>query len=422
MTHIEYKSTEFTEVIEQKQNNTPESNTTTSKPDIHIDNKEEKEDKWDNCESVHLCKPLQHLLCALKWWMNNSSSTQDILIKYFDKNKIQIINDYHHILNHLNEDIMNSNITNQNFKQIQQEITMKNLVCDIQKCEIYVRSNRNREAIVEHKDPNIMMLVDIFDCIHNYFIHSIDCGYRINHQNNMSLTELKLYLEPKIKLLKTVRGSNRIVNTKFVTLPATEESKESKQDELILDDIKPAFYCFGKRSLHDFFFPIDPQSKMSGLQYPKCPKNHPLKSMRIPPSGWGIYVGECDGCHEKIRHSDFFNGCTQCDYCLCSKCYVRRGKYSSLKEEIITNNIYKLDICIFNAAYEKAVILEKTNEIKSMTIKLDKYNRCYGVNNKRLSLKHILSVVLYTDYDTLSYNFSLTFRNNKYRDREFLIW
>eukprot|EP01084_Bolivina_argentea_P059463 108596_1 len=89
-----------------------------------------------------------------------------------------------------------------------------------------------------------------------------------------------------------------------------------------------------------------------------------------------------------------------------------QGKYKSIKHEVISNQIYSISIQQFNEAYNKAqYLLHSSPIIKNLQAS---YWRPQMINNLKEktppNTNHILSVILYTDYDSLSHKFSETFR------------
>eukprot|EP01084_Bolivina_argentea_P000172 324_1 len=244
-----------------------------------------------------------------------------------------------------------------------------NLQCDIKTCKIYKRNNRQRESDNISSDNDVLnYIIDILDSIHCYFIHSVDTGYRILdgiHESSddskddksiyydKQLLTLKSHLKSKRKEIEQIRGGLRVQNNKFMTniisVKQMNETEIKSNNESFNDDnerMENAEYCFG---------------------YQFCTTNR-----------WGVAINK---------------------------------KYSCLKEEIVTNKIYSLELNVFNAAHEKARSLLNNSEIIK-TFKA-KYTESYGEEiqeGRSLDIIHILSVIFYTDYDTLSYNFSATFR------------
>ena len=101
------------------------------------------------------------------------------------------------------------------------------------------------------------------------------------------------------------------------------------------------------------------------------------------------------------------------------KWYIPK-KYDNLEEEILQNEIETLDKDRYELAKDKAKRLIKLKSFKKLKSKnADKY----WIGRKRadefnynildglsIKLEHIISIILYTDYDTLSYHFSRSFR------------
>eukprot|EP01084_Bolivina_argentea_P036835 68106_1 len=94
------------------------------------------------------------------------------------------------------------------------------------------------------------------------------------------------------------------------------------------------------------------------------------------------------------------------------------------------NKIFCIDKTAFDDAYQKAIyLLNASLLLKTTKSKIYGVNYIYGIRcGSPLTVKNVLSVILYTDYDTLSYKFSETFRkldcndNPKERNREYWYW
>eukprot|EP01084_Bolivina_argentea_P160440 279389_1 len=309
------------------------------------------------------CAALQRILKHIKFYQPHKKF-DDKLSKYLMKHK-NAINDYHHILDvHLNID------DDMQFKLIYDKmIKDEQLRCDINKCSIYKRNNRERENEKIKCDENIMVYVDIMDSIHCYFLHSIDTGFRIFNNNDYDAKSMKSYLLGKRKNLERIRGNARVSKFKFMTDTAT--SKESKTESNV--DTNDSQYRFGER-----------------INY------------------WNEWFY-----NEKHRNQKFTK---------------LKKKYDSLKQELLDNNIFSIDADIFESAFKKAThLLCNSDKIKSVTSGSNEY---YGVISWcKLQNENILSIILYTDYDTLSYNFSSTFRqistlkcSVRERNREYWHW
>ena len=79
------------------------------------------------------------------------------------------------------------------------------------------------------------------------------------------------------------------------------------------------------------------------------------------------------------------------------------------------NKIYSINISAFEKAYQKALYLfnhsNTVRNIKSASYQYGHPAYKYGIDSdESLRISHIVSVVLYTDYDTLSWHFKSTFK------------
>eukprot|EP01083_Nonionella_stella_P240223 839977_1 len=322
-------------------------------------------------DTVKECESIQRILRLMMQYKNQTETEENS--QHMDKiNDYQTyINDYHHILDkHLNEDRISAAQCNQQFELIQQQMIDNNLSCDINKCKIYTRNNRAREldAIeVKHSEnESEHVLVNLLDNMHCYFIHSIDIGYRVirglNHEHKQKdsdnmvydsrIEHLKSYLKSRRENLKQTRGENRFTNNKFTTCLLTSSIENAN----------------------------DVDSKTDG-------------GVTAVESGSNT---EDDTQYRFGAKLDYWSN-------------THQPKYASLKEELIANKIYKIEIHIFDKAYKKAeYLVQKAERIKSIKSNREEY---YGIaHNSLLSVDNVLSVLFYTDFDTLSYNFSRTFR------------
>eukprot|EP01084_Bolivina_argentea_P221584 375250_1 len=106
-------------------------------------------------------------------------------------------------------------------------------------------------------------------------------------------------------------------------------------------------------------------------------------------------------------------------------------KYTNLKEEIMNNTIYCLNIIQINTSVYKVQNYLYTRNVKSMKTECP-FGLHYGIKNGLpLKMENILSIILYTDWSKLCTAFSQTFRlKNSYesiqsvknRNKEYAIW
>ena len=303
-------------------------------------------------ESVADCPALRRIINTMKFYYN-SYDDNDTLLKY-SQNCATLLQDFHHILDeHLSEHKYGMDKSNEQFSIIYNQMVIENgLACDIMKCKIYLRNNRERESKSNDcDDKHLSIFIETLDCIHCYFIHSVDIGYRILNRNFNNFTQLQSYLSSKRSKLVNIRGKTRMSKSKFVSdannMMESDAAVENKTQSITVNQ---------------------KQNK------PKYSFGHRILDLSIKP------------------------------------------KYYSMKDELLNNALYSICVDVFDAAYGKAdYLLKHSVKIKRLQMLNFAYNdkltaKYYLKAGSRLTITHILSVILYTDYDTLSSNFSKTFR------------
>ena len=113
------------------------------------------------------------------------------------------------------------------------------------------------------------------------------------------------------------------------------------------------------------------------------------------------------------------------------KNYYIKQKYKNLQEEITDNTIFTINLSNFASSYFKAKIFLNQEHAKCMKA-TGSLCSDYGIKeSSNLTVQHLMAVILYTDHDKLSYNFSSTFRklsqsetfgDQKRRNREYSNW
>ena len=108
------------------------------------------------CRDVNTCLSLKRLVKLLTFYQSNKDNPDHIQI-YFDKNKNIIVSDYHHLIDaHLNEDNIDKAISDKTFEEIYNVFINESgngLKCDINKCKIYRRNNRDRNCGNTDENP-----------------------------------------------------------------------------------------------------------------------------------------------------------------------------------------------------------------------------------------------------------------------------
>eukprot|EP01084_Bolivina_argentea_P110188 196814_1 len=357
------------------------------------------DDSVNKCDSISKCPSLQRITAALHFFQSmkndsdNMKQINSLTIEYFTKYKT-LLDDYAHVLKyHINAGSIKEN--NDQFEQIHNYVC-KHIKCDIKTCEQFIRNNRNRTEKTENdtlndinSDKKVSFYIDILDTIHCYFIHSFDVGFRIKSDefkiNNNQFTndeeekidnenidksllykdermeKLKAYLVNKRKGLDKIAGLHRIQNSKFMTTltdpsklheRVTIENNTSENNDTISEDDTAAGidrYSFGKRMYY-----------------------------------W-----------DKYKDNEW---------------YIDKA-YNNLKAEILNNNICTLTLETYERVLEKAIQYVSADCCKSMLSCYTNHGLYYGIRGGiPIGVNNLLSILLYTDYSKLCYEFSKTFR------------
>eukprot|EP01084_Bolivina_argentea_P050623 93109_1 len=223
---------------------------------------QEAQATFDNyCQSTATCSSIKRIISYLNQYQNVDDINE--VYKLFNNKKTPYLsNDFNHVLMyHLGDNKSTLESANE-YESIHNLIQDKVTNCDLSKCAKFLRNNRNRETDIiklKLKDKNnAKYYIDTMDCIHSYFMHSFDVGFRIkqseldniiiqsenkqNENNDNQLIQdaivpkLSILLQNKREKMKNICGLARIENTKYVTsvnsftTDTSQHSIESKID------------------------------------------------------------------------------------------------------------------------------------------------------------------------------------------------
>ena len=324
-----------------------------------VEKEKERLKRWKNGCPLSECVSLQRLTKVLSAF---HSKFPEISEKWMLQ-KEEILNDYHHILSvHLNEDAVCSEESDSNFLFISNLMTD----CKLSECHIFAANHRERErqrVCESTKDGKVAMMMDLMGSMHSHFVHSIRPLIEDEDEEN----------EDK------ERNMNRCHDREI------RKMKERKTNNSGIRGIRGSDRLKNNKFVTNFEDETEEKEEKD---------------------------------EEKEVDIDYSFG-HSLDYWSPS----RRSKYHSLKEELTTNNIFCVEMECFDAALQKALfLLETSDHIKGIKKRYDNVTEHYGIKNGcPLSPDHVLSVVIYTDYDVLSGHFSKTFRSKQKENREYFI-
>eukprot|EP01084_Bolivina_argentea_P015140 28315_1 len=317
-------------------------------------------------EQFESCGCISRIITILRYY----DDLKGDIMRYLDKYSIQqLIDDYLHIKdNHFDKDDRAAlKLINYFAKHIGKS-------CDINHCSSERRNNRNRGFKYESKDAsetnlsindNNFEATNWIDLVHVFFMHSnvfgrIDAFRQIYNESktddekHITENDIDDSVDQKLNIKINASMKNISTNSKFVT-----NMSDTKQNEQTTSNKKPGSYGFGQE----------------------------LYYWRNTNHTW---------CKGKIVDA----------------------KYKTLKEEVLKNAIYTLDIIVFNILFKKTTKIFKTKRVKTMkAFSRSGWNPILGINaGVAINFDQILATILYTDCSQLCYNMRKSFRKNSDTD------
>eukprot|EP01084_Bolivina_argentea_P170993 296261_1 len=268
-------------------------------------------------------------------------------------------------LSHTNTD--NTNLINHfnhlvscHYKQFEEiysyfnEYIYENKICHLTLCKSFRRNRRNRSEISQNEriltkmysNPSQMVSKQVLDRIHCYFFHSLDIGFKISKKQK----------------------NNVPLNANWF-----KQNKHYKISKKKFNTLKS--YVCGWRY---FYWPFyrNNKGKVDQILFSK---------------GNNRYKATTDG----YKLSDW---------------YIAQ-KYSSLKEELLQNHICHINETQWNNLCATAYIHSQTSTAKDMACSENKFTQCYGIKRwDRITKQHLISLMVYCNFDFLSHKFSETYR------------
>eukprot|EP01083_Nonionella_stella_P194925 718515_1 len=217
-------------------------------------------------------------------------------------------------------------------------------VCDIERCEIFDRNSNRPQNIPPNVDKNKLIYQQILDKIHCFYYHCFDVGNKLTSNQKLKLSEEvkqngdwdSLCYDPKIEKIKEIIKSlwsnknDKLVHRFNKYILSTNIIEKDQAEN---DSFDRNMYSFG----YDFVYS-----------------------------------------RNEMNYHTYFVG----------------PIFSSMKEEILNNDIVHLTLPQFNNEYYKAIYYSKTI-----------FNR-----SRKMPLECILVAMFYCNYDMFQCEFTKTFR------------
>eukprot|EP01084_Bolivina_argentea_P232021 391145_1 len=423
-----------------------ESNTNTSDNELTLpdDLSTFQKEIINECKSVETCQIIKRLAVALKYYSSldvvNNSEQQDTFIDFITMNYTKVLDDYVHLVNHHGNDL----------SEINDQLAGDGLFsdCNISNCSFTARHYQTNNNYKNASDSALHFYKQTMDSLHFYLLHLFDTGLRTrNVVGNDEMKRDDEYFDASFsRMHKTISERQRTTksferfkqgnNSKFNistncittvhkdTGGATYLDKmfayllERKVDQPTLVNLQQ-FLNAQEYDSEAVSGDLDGGNEHDGNIYThinntQCVENMKACIQTAKTSStslsiglrfyyWRYYLTIKQIPREKSDNVNDHGG-----HDICSL-FVEK-KYASFKEEIL--NYEYIPIQQYeNEILVKAENYENTEIVKSTTASLWCAPEHYGVlKDEQLSLKNLLSLILYCDCTDLCTNFSSTFR------------
>eukprot|EP01084_Bolivina_argentea_P076311 138302_1 len=354
-----------------------------------------------SCKKAHKstqCFAIQRIIIILKLYHKN---------KFNDDKFVDLINNIYYTKHLLNDYIHVMEEHYNLFETIYNSIAIQ---CSLDKCSYVQRNQRNCSRFSNNEEKlnsnnNALavenVLCGIIDQLHSYFLHSVDIGFRLTEK------EKKLLMNNANNETHTSHTSDNDQNT-FVKMTNMLRKRQKEYEQ---------FNHASNRIYNKFV------TNASMMNEQKSVRQIPAQQHEIKNNDEKQQTNEINDNDQKqqtletayhfsyrfyywIWYKDNNNTDNflhpQHKYC---DLYVP-ARFEDLKQELLINNRFPIDSNLWIEVLQKASQYYKTDKIKqfvSHEIPAFHYN-C----NKTVTLYHLVAIMLYTDYDQLSYEFSKT--------------
>eukprot|EP01084_Bolivina_argentea_P076713 139064_1 len=294
-------------------------------------------------------------------------------------NNIELMNDFNHLLSHHSNELEMEEIYNKLVKQI-----YNNKSCGLAKCSFMRRNHRNRTLITKneqilnelyHSCEDIVSQ-QLLDRIHCYFLHSYDIGYKLTNQQKIDITNEEI---------KVNNENDTCFDTTVLQMNEIRKLTQSKYKNI---------QCFDR--LHNapnkFKTEFTEQKQNVSEQYQY---------------GFRFYYWK----HSKSDHRQWIEDVSaRKSFKQYQNLYIDQ-KYRNLEDELTNNSVCVISKLQFGQLLQKAQVYVDSDLIKEIFCPRKQSAKCYDMYYEQtMSVEHIISLMVYCNYDELQRKFSETFR------------
>eukprot|EP01083_Nonionella_stella_P189925 703451_1 len=425
-----------------------------TKPDLSVFHNGGKSCDYCNGGDIAKCIAFQRISTGLKYYslfdIENNKNDEEIFTHFI--NDVyplrEMHNDYTHIIRkhqHQIQDIKQLLIAQGVFEE-----------CNLSNCAFTTRhhAREEKEESEDTLDPSLNLAKQRFDSLHFYFFHLFECGLRSTRKDHDD--EMKDGDEAAIDRYKCVdddfsqlitrmnatqaktEGFRRLKNNNKFNLKANAHASNQDRELLFVDHMmKNAMLATSYDDLKDillvFKYVVDEEqydtdaiqfdtSKANGNICGRIPNETCVSSIKDTVDtaqlhsssfsiGFRFYYWPFYKDKKQVPVKEQYGGNVDDHggYDM-SELFVEQ-KYSSFKEEIaqyahLNMMQYHKKVVVKANSYKDTDIVKQTKQGKFLTCKLH-YDIAVG---SILEYEHLVSVILYTDFNELSADFSASFR------------
>ena len=310
---------------------------------------------------------------------------------------VKLLNDYHHIM-------YNHTVSNGDFEIFYNYICTKYVqsqLCSIKTCKSFHRNYRNRSLYFKQSeytenrailyngftDAQEIYITKLLDRIYCFVLHSIDCGYKLTQKE---LTQIQT----------NIKAYNNGYN----------ENDVNYNREIIDNELKATLDVYNEKTLQ--FKNMDSHQKL---------QNNGNNEVILNVDRFTTKIGQDDDDDEKKMEENTIQTAYSFGYAYKywknyenNKWYIP-SKYKNLKTEIVNNEILSLSMAQFNEEVKNAIDLINSKHGKKIKCKYlkesndPKQNEIGLKEGGSISIDHMLSLIIYSNYKFLQQAFKQTF-------------
>eukprot|EP01084_Bolivina_argentea_P176336 305168_1 len=322
----------------------------------------------------------------------NSINIRNIYRDNYSNTKL--LDDYNHLLTKHSqdfEDIYDKLIEETNNKQL----------CDLNKCKIIRRNQRDRSAVTKNeniltklyecKNENDIVQQQFIDRIHSHYFHAFDTGYKLTIKEKTNI------LNKSIANTET-KNNDDTENTycKDINVSTVSTLLQSKRNKY--------------RNMHELDR-INAENSKFIMQTSKSDPNKPKTySYGYRYFYWPYYKNNTS-IYDNAHLYANMGGAPEANHSSTVGDWYIENKYKSFKNELLNNILAVIAESQWDNLMLKAAVFIQTWKVRQMKCPRTVSAKCYDMMRFcPMSKQHLIAVMVYCNFDVLQFKFGATFR------------